>query len=197
MTPVMYADPSGKFAILALLIGVGISFVFEVVEDALDGNGMDHDFNEYLGAGISGLLGSMGGGLIAQTTLSVAGGMIDAWLSGDLEKNGFLNTLGSVALSSTVSFGIGVATKRTASSVKASSLKKLSNNISNKKLGSMGVTAKIGSNAAKAQGGLASIIRKQSNWIGNIIYETVGSSIAGGLSSIGYGQVSNHFGWNY
>lgn len=115
----MYADPSGKFAILALLIGVGISFVFEVVEDALDGNGMDHDFNEYLGAGISGLLGSMG------------------------------------------------------------------------------VTAKIGSNAAKAQGGLASIIRKQSNWVGNIIYETVGSSIAGGLSSIGYGQVSNHFGWNF
>lgn len=58
----MNYDPTGHFTILALLIGVGLSLAFEVVEDALDGNGMDHDFMDYLGAGVSGLLGSMGGG---------------------------------------------------------------------------------------------------------------------------------------
>ena len=48
--PIMYADPSGHFTIAALLIFIGISLAFEVVEDFMrDGKlGGDKDGCDYL-----------------------------------------------------------------------------------------------------------------------------------------------------
>lgn len=192
-----YYDPTGHFSILELLISVGVSLAFEVLEDAIDGNGWDHDCKDYLGAGISGLFGGLGGGIVHQIGFAFVGGMADAWLSGDLEQNGLFNTLGSIALYSAISFGIGAAAKKIASGVKASSLKKLSHSIANKKLDAMGLTVKIGSNAAKARGGLSSMIRNQSKWVGNIISEYTGSALSSGIISLGYGQISNYFGWYF
>ena len=50
--PIMYVDPSGHFTIAALLISIGISLAFEVVEDLMgDGKlGGDKDRWDYLGA---------------------------------------------------------------------------------------------------------------------------------------------------
>ena len=195
--PIMYADPSGHLTVAALLISIGISLAFEVLEDAIDGNGWDHDWKDYLGAGISGLFGGLGGTIVHQIGFALAGGMIDAWLSGDLEQNGLFNTLGSIALSSTISLGIGTVAKRVASGFKASSLRKLSKNIANKKLNAIGLNFKIGSNAAKARGGVSFMIRNQSKWIGNIISEYTGSALSSGIVSLGYEQISSYFGWYF
>ena len=126
----------------------------------------------------------MGGGLLTQAALSIAGGMFDAWVFGDMEENGFFNSLGSVVLSSAISFGIGVVAKGIASNIKASSLKKMTNHLAKGKLGAMGITAKISSKTTKNT--LTKIIYK-SNWIGNIIAVNVSGSIFGGATSIGYG----------
>ncbi len=96
-------DPTGCFTILGLLIGIGLSLVFEVVEDALDGNGMDHDWKDYLGAGISGTFGALGGNMLMRGAFAVAVGLADSWSSGDLQENG----LGSTLLSIGTSFVVG------------------------------------------------------------------------------------------
>ncbi len=123
--PVMMIDDKGNFALLGLIISVGLSMVFEVIEDALDGNGMDHDWKDYLGAGISGALGAMGGTKLMKRTFTLVGGMTDAVLSGDLEKNGLGSTLLSIGISSLASWGLGRLGKKLNSNVKANSLKKL------------------------------------------------------------------------
>ena len=195
--PVNKCDPSGHFSILSLLICIGISLVFEVIEDALDGNGMDHDWKDYLGAGISGAFGGLGGNFIQQIVFTIAGGMIDAWLSGDLEQNGFGNSLVSIALSSVISSQVGKITNKLASNLKATSLKKLKHNIANKQLKTIGLNIKIGSKIVKEDKALSSIIRKESNWIGNIFSKNIGSSVSGSVISISYGQIINYFGINF
>ena len=192
--PVMNYDPTGHFTILALLIGFGFSVAFEILEDALDGELFtddSHDWKDYLGAGISGILGSMGGGKAMQFGLSVVGGMIDAWISDDIEENGFFNSLLSVGISSGASFGISFLANKLSSRIKASSLKKMTNHIAKGKLGDMGITAKISSKTTK--NALASII-SESNWIGKIIAENVSGSILGGILSVGYGHLSDFLG---
>lgn len=198
--PVMNYDPTGHFTILALLIGFGISVAFEIIEDALDGELFtddSHDWKDYLDAGISGVLGSMSGGKAMQFGLSVAGGMIDAWISGDIEENGFFNSLLYVGLSTGISLGISVVANKIASRVKASSLLKMSNNVANRKLGSMGIMMKIGSKAANNIGGLSKILSNKSNLISNIVAENVAGSIFGGVSSMVYGHLSDLFGFYF
>ena len=171
--------------------------MFEVIEDALDGNGMDHDWKDYLGAGISGAFGGLGGNFIQQIVFTIAGGMIDAWLSGDLEQNGFGNSLVSIALSSVISSQVGKITNKLASNLKATSLKKLKHNIANKQLKTIGLNIKIGSKIVKEDKALSSIIRKESNWIGNIFSKNIGSSVSGSVISISYRQIINYFGINF
>ena len=77
----MYSDPSGHFTILGLAISIDVSLAFEVLEDVLDGNGMDHDWKDYLGAGISGFFGGLGGNIIMKGAFAVAGVLADALLS--------------------------------------------------------------------------------------------------------------------
>ena len=112
----MYADPSGHFTIAALIISFVASIAFEIIEDAMDGELFtddSHDWKDYLGAGISGLFGGLspvGGTLVkqigSQVLFSLVGGFSDAAISGDLKENGFWNTMGSIALSTTVSIGV-------------------------------------------------------------------------------------------
>ena len=189
--PVNCSDPSGHFSVLAFAISIGVSLVFELVADGLDGELFEgsHDWKDYLGAGISGAFGGLGGGFVAQTLYAFAGGFTDAALSGDLEANGFWGTLDSIMFSSVISFGIGTASNRLAAGIKASSLRKLTNNVANRELKKIGATIKIGSHAAKAKGGLSYAIRKQSKWIGNVIYGDLVGAISGGLTSIGHSYV--------
>ena len=196
--PVNYCDPSGRFSIAVLLISIGVSLLFEVIDDGMDGALFEgsHDRKDYLGAGIAGILGGLGGGITAQAICALAGGLADAALSGDLREDGLWYTLDSIVLSSLISFGIGAATHRIASRIKASSLKKLTNNVANRKLKAMGATIKIGSHAAKAKGGLSRAIREQSKWIGNIVYGDLVSAFSGGLASIGYDHVRTALWWN-
>ena len=67
----MNVDPSGHFTIAAMLISIGVSLLFEVLEDAIDGGLGDgsHSWKDYLGAGISGFFGwqsPVGGTLLKQ-----------------------------------------------------------------------------------------------------------------------------------
>ena len=125
--PINYYDPSGHFTIAALLISIGISLTFEVVEDLMGDGKLGGDKNgwDYLGAGIAGFFGGLGGGLAAQAIFSVAGGLADAAISGDLVENGFWNTMGSIALSTAISFGNGVLLRKISSNIQ---IKKLNTN---------------------------------------------------------------------
>lgn len=72
----------------------------------------DKDGWDYLGAGIAGFFGGLGGGLVAQAIFSVTGGLVDAAISGDLVENVFLSTMGSIALSTVISFEAGALSKK-------------------------------------------------------------------------------------
>ena len=191
----MYFDPSGHFTIASMLISIGVSLLFEVLEDAIDGGLGDgsHDWKDYLGAGISGFFGGLspvGGTLLkqigSQLVFSLAGGFADAAISGDLIENGFWNTMGSIAVSTMVSMGAGTLSKYLGSKIKASTLRSLgSNNAANKVLGRMGIAGKIG---GKTNSALASMIRN-SNWLGNIVADYGASSIMGRVSSMGWSHI--------
>lgn len=99
--------------------------MFEVIEDAVDGNRMDHDWKDYLGAGISGAFGSLGGNFIQQIVFNIAGGMTDAWLSGDLEQNGLWKTIGSIRASFVASYVFGTTSKFISNKIQ---INKLTNN---------------------------------------------------------------------
>ena len=54
--PIMYVDPSGHFILSSVLISIGLSLAFELIEDLVgDGKiGGDKDIWDYLGAGVAG-----------------------------------------------------------------------------------------------------------------------------------------------
>ena len=192
----MYADPSGHFTILALFISIGVSLAFELYEDWKDGGLGDgsHDWKDYLGAGISGFFGGLSGGVGAQLVFSLAGGFADAALSGDLTEYGFMHTLGNVVISFGVSSLAGAAVNRLAAGVKASSLKKLTNNLGNRQLKAMNAAINMGANAAKAKGGLTKAIMNKSNWVGNIWSNKLTGSIVGNLTYSGYYNIVDKYG---
>ena len=108
----MYVDPSGHFTIAALIISFVASIAFEIIEDAMDGELFtddSHDWKDYLGATVSGILGGMSGG--AGVVLGLFGDLADAAISGDLAENGLGATLISIAISNGLSFGTEFAVK--------------------------------------------------------------------------------------
>ena len=191
--PVMYVDPSDKFTILDLLIGIGSSLVFEVIEDALDGNGMDHDWKDYHGTGISGVFGALGGNVLMRGAFVIAGGLTDAWLSGDLEKNGIGSVMVSIGISIGVSYIGGIMTKKISSSIKAQNLKSMNKMVARDTLEQMGLKRKIINYNLKD---LSKSIYS-SNWIGNEILSQIGSSVFGFASTIGYGSIMNYVERNF
>ena len=191
--PVMYVDPSGNFTILGLLIGIGLSLVFEVIEDALDGNGMDHDWKDYHGTGISGVFGALGGNVLMRGAFAIAGGLTDAWLSGDLEENGIGSVMVSIGISIGVSYIGGIMTKKISSSIKAQNLKSMNKMVARDTLEQMGLKRKIINYNLKD---LSKSIYS-SNWIGNEILSQIGSSVFGFASTIGYGSIMNYVERNF
>ena len=108
----MYVDPSGHFTIAALIISFVASIAFEIIEDSMDGELFtddSHDWKDYLGATVSGILGGMSGG--AGVVLGLFGDLADAAISGDLAENGLGATLISIAISNGLSFGIEFTVK--------------------------------------------------------------------------------------
>ena len=179
--PVNNVDPTGHFTIAALLISIGVSLAFELVEDLMgDGKlGGDKDGLDYLGAGISGLFGAFGGGALSQIGFSILGGVLDSAISGDMREQGIMNSLGSVITSSIISFGAGELAKTVTSGIRVNKLNKLSNNSANKILNKMGMTLKKGSQLGKNN--LFSQVFNFDGWIGNIVSETLGGSVTGGF----------------
>ena len=129
----MYADPSGHFTIAALLISFVASVAFEIIEDAMDGELFtddSHDWKDYLGAGLSGILGGMSGA--AGIVLGLFGDLADAAISGDLAENGLGATLKSIVISNVLSFGTEFVVKGMFNSKQIGKL--TSNAYANKKL---------------------------------------------------------------
>ena len=186
--PISYCDPSGHFTIAALLISIGISLVFEVIEDIMgDGKlGGDKDGWDYLGAGIAGFFGGLGGGLVAQAIFSVTGGLVDAAISGDLVKNGFLSTMGSIALSTVISFGAGALSKKISNNIK---IKKLNTDPFNNRnvVRNLGVDYSFKKNGKSVEAAVKAI--KNVNWISKTLWEGFSSNLGGSTTSFIWGLI--------
>ena len=179
--PVMYVDPTGRFTILGLLISVGLSLAFEVLEDTLDGNGMDHDWKDYLGAGISGIFGASSGNSIMNGIFSFAGGITDAWLSGDLKENG----IGNVILSIGVSFLIGEGASRLSKHISNKiQIGKLTSNAHNNKkiINNLGIKFSFNKNGRSISSFTKAI--KSANWTSKMVMDCFSSNFSSDVASL-------------
>ena len=179
--PVMYVDPTGRFTILGLLISVGLSLAFEVLEDTLDGNGMDHDWKDYLGAGISGIFGASSGNSIMNGIFSFAGGITDAWLSGDLKENG----IGNVILSIGVSFLIGEGASRLSKYISNKiQIGKLTSNAHNNKkiINNLGIKFSFNKNGRSISSFTKAI--KSANWTSKMVMDCFSSNFSSDVASL-------------
>ena len=99
-----------------------------------DKNGLD-----YLGAVISGFFGGLGGGTFVQAIFSIAGGIADSWISGELNGDNMGQVLFSIGVSTVLSSVAGHLGGKIASNKKANSLAKfgrheIKNSMKNMKL---------------------------------------------------------------
>ena len=186
--PIMYADPSGHFTIAALLISIGISLAFEVVEDLIgDGKlGGDKDGWDYLGALIAGFFGGLGGSLAVQAIFSVVGALADAAISGDLVENGFWSTMGSIALSTVISFGAGALSRKFSNNIQ---IKKLNTNPFNNRnvVRNLRVNYSFTKNGKSVEAAEKAI--KNGNWISKTLWEGFSSNLGGSTTSFVWGLI--------
>ena len=179
--PVMYVDPSGNFTILGLLISVGLSLAFEVLEDALDGNRMDHDWKDYLGAGISGIFGASSGNFVMNGIFSFAGGITDAWLSGDLKENGIGNVILSIGVSFLISEGASRLSKHISNKIQIGKL--TSNAHNNKKIvNNLGIEFSFNKNGRSISSFTKAI--KSANWTSKMVMDYFTSNFSSGVASL-------------
>ena len=179
--PVMYVDPTGRFTILGLLISVGLSLAFEVLEDALDGNGMDHDLKDYLGAGISGIFGASSGNFVMNGIFSFAGGITDAWLSGDLKENGIGNLILSIGVSFLISEGASRLSKHISNKIQIGKL--TSNAHNNKKIvNNLGIEFSFNKNGRSISSFTKAI--KSANWTSKMVMDYFTSNFSSGVASL-------------
>ena len=179
--PVMYVDPTGRFTILGLLISVGLSLAFEVLEDALDGNGMDHDWKDYLGAGISGIFGASSGNFVMNGIFSFAGGITDAWLSGDLKENGIGNLILSIGVFFLISEGASRLSKHISNKIQIGKL--TSNAHNNKKIvNNLGIEFSFNKNGRSISSFTKAI--KSANWTSKMVMDYFTSNFSSGVASL-------------
>ena len=179
--PVMYVDPTGRFTILGLLISVGLSLAFEVLEDALDGNRMDHDWKDYLGAGISGIFGALGGNVLMRGAFAIAGGITDAWLSGDLKENGIGNVILSIGVSFLISEGASRLSKHISNKIQIGKL--TSNAHNNKKIvNNLGIEFSFNKNGRSISSFTKAI--KSANWTSKMVMDYFTSNFSSGVASL-------------
>ena len=179
--PVMYVDPTGRFTILGLLISVGLSLAFEVLEDALDGNRMDHDWKDYLGAGISGIFGASSGNFVMNGIFSFAGGITDAWLFGDLKENGIGNLILSIGVSFLISEGASRLSKHISNKIQIGKL--TSNAHNNKKIvNNLGIEFSFNKNGRSISSFTKAI--KSANWTSKMVMDYFTSNFSSGVASL-------------
>ena len=182
--PIMYADPSGHFTIAAMLISVGLSLAFEFVGDLIDGNGIDHSLREYIGAGVSGLFGGLGGGFGAQIVFSVAGGIIDSWISGELNGDNMGQVLFNIGVSTVLSSVAGHLGGKLASKLKGNSLAKLGRHEIKNSMKNLGLKFSLNKNGTSAKELTKFLNKDTSVWLGKIVGEYGMASTVSGLYSL-------------
>ena len=182
----MYADPSGHFTIAALIISIGISLAFEFVEDLMgDGKlGGDKDRWDYLGAGIAGFFGGLGGGWAAQAIFSVAGGIADSWISGELNGDNMGQVLFSIGVSTVLSSVTGHLGGKLASKMKGNSLAKLSRHEIKNSMKNMGLKFSLNKNGTSAKAITKFLNKDTSVWLGKIVGEYGMAGTVSGLYSL-------------
>ena len=87
--PIMYADPSGHFAISTLIIGAVIGFVTTGIKDYVnDGKLFNGDISgwEYFCSTLGGTIGGLGAGLGTTILASGVGNVIEAAFAGDISS---------------------------------------------------------------------------------------------------------------
>ena len=171
--PVMCFDPSGHFTIAALLISVGLSLAFEFISDLIDGNGIDHSLREYIGAGVSGLLGGFGGGLGAQLVFSVAGGIADSWISGELNGKNIGQVLLNIGISTALSTVASSLGGKLASKIKANSLAKLGRHEIKNSMKNMGLKFSLNKNGTSAKAITKFLNKDTSVWLAKLLVNMV------------------------
>lgn len=182
--PVMCSDPSGHFTIAALLISVGLSLAFEFVSDLIDGNGIDHSLKEYVGAGVSGLLGGFDGGLGAQLVFSVAGGIADSLISGELKDKNIGKVLLNIGISTALSTVAGSLGGKLASKLKGNSLAKLGRHEIKNSMKNMGLKFSLNKNETSAKAIIKFLNEDTNKWLGKIVGEYGMAGTVSGLYSL-------------
>ena len=182
--PVMCSDPSGHFTIAALLISVGLSLAFEFVSDLIDGNGIDHSLKEYVGAGVSGLLGGFDGGLGAQLVFSVAGGIADSLISGELKDKNIGKVLLNIGISTALSTVAGSLGGKLGSKLKGNSLAKLGRHEIKNSMKNMGLKFSLNKNETSAKAIIKFLNEDTNKWLGKIVGEYGMAGTVSGLYSL-------------
>ena len=147
--PVMCSDGSGHFPILiSVLIGLGIGLATEFFGDLIDDGKINRGWQDYLGAGIAGLIGGLGTGLISTMIFSGIGDVIGGLINGSVTN--VEQAVGVFALSAIfagVGYGIAKGIQHGAAKAKYKKIigTSKSNSKINKKLGQAGLKGvKIG-----------------------------------------------------
>ena len=116
--PINYSDPSGHFAISAIVIGVVFGFVGTMITDYMEDRKLfdgSQDFWDYFGnsiaGGIGGLAGAFGLNMLGSMLFSVAGDTVGAFLSGDIDFCGFISGDASAwkSFGQTVALSLGMS----------------------------------------------------------------------------------------
>ncbi len=178
----MYVDPTGHFSIAGILISLGLSISFEFIGDLIDGNGIDHSLREYIGTGISGLFGGLDGGKIPQLIFSIAGGIADSWISGELSRENFGKTILSIGLSITLSTIASKVSTKLVSNFKGKSLTKLGRQEIKNNMKKMGLKYSLSKNGTSAKAIINFLADDNNNWLGKTIADYGSSGIISGLS---------------
>ena len=100
--PVMYTDPDGTIPLLVIaLIGAAISLAVEFISDLADDGKVNSNLTDYIGAGVAGFIGGLGGGFASSMLLSGIGDVVGGIISGDVSN--FVEALGTFAVSAVLS----------------------------------------------------------------------------------------------
>ena len=153
--PVMLVDESGHFPILiSVLIGLGIGLASEFLGDLIDDGDINRDWQDYLGAGVAGLIGGAGTGLMSTMILSGIGDVVGGLINGSITDFG--QAMGTFALSAAIAgvgHSIAKGIQHGAAKIKYDKIigASTSNNKINKKLAQAGINGvKIGRDGRSA-----------------------------------------------
>ena len=139
---------------------------------------------DYLGAVISGFFGGLGGGTFVQAIFSIAGGIADSWISGELNGDNMGQVLFSIGVSTVLSSVAGHLGGKIASNKKANSLAKLGRHEIKNSMKNMKLKYSLSKNGTSAKA-LAKFLNKDTSvWFGKIAGEYGMAGTVSGLYSL-------------